>query len=203
MTIADRVSDPNHPTADAPSNGWDYYLISWTSAGIAFARVPTGGCGCGLFDMQMQSGVRGNHQSRHRGGHAMASDQSCPLSAVGPGGETACFTNDTNTGGTTGLRVSVGGAHRYSFAMSGANIAGDAVFSPDRRLARLHHRPDQQDACGATWTATLRVLNLASGKAVSRALGEFSPVVWAPNGLIYGTVNSTDKAGDDLDSWSR
>ena len=45
---------PNVPTANAPA-GWDYYLISWTSSGIAFARVPTGGCGCGSFDMQMQS----------------------------------------------------------------------------------------------------------------------------------------------------
>ena len=52
--IADRISDPNHPTADAPES-WDYYLINWTADGIAFARVMTGGCGCGSFDMQMQS----------------------------------------------------------------------------------------------------------------------------------------------------
>ena len=53
-TIADRVRQSQPPTADAPE-GWEYYLISWTSPGIAFARVPTGGCGCGSFDMQMQS----------------------------------------------------------------------------------------------------------------------------------------------------
>jgi len=53
-TIADRFDNPNVSTANAPDS-WDYYLISWTSSGIAFARVLTGGCGCGSFDMQMQS----------------------------------------------------------------------------------------------------------------------------------------------------
>ena len=66
--IADRVSDPNHPTADAPQS-WDYYLINWTAAGIAFARVPTGGCGCGSFDMQMQSAYSAIINPSTRGGH--------------------------------------------------------------------------------------------------------------------------------------
>ncbi len=197
VTIADRVSDPNHPTADAPEYGWDYYLINWTSAGITFARVPTGGCGCGLFDMQMQSGYAATINPVTEVVTPINEDQSCPLSAVGPGGLDACFTGSAS-GGSSGLRVSVGGAVRHSFAMSGANVAGDAVFSPTGASLAYVTVPTAEDSCGATWTATLRVLNLASGKAVSRALGEFSPAAWAPSGLIYGTVNSTDKAGDDL-----
>ncbi len=192
VTIADRLSDPNHPTADAPSSGWDYYLIKWTSAGIAFARVPTGGCGCGLFDMQMQSAYSATINPVTQVVTPLASDQSCPLSAIGPGGETACFTNDMNTGGTTGLRVSVGSAHRYSFAMSGANIAGAAVFSPDGASLAYVTVPASEDGCGQAWTATLRVINLATGKATMRALGEFTPVVWSANGLIYGTVQGAN-----------
>ena len=85
---------------------------------------------------------------------------------------------------------------RYSFVMSGANSAGDAVFSPTGTSLAYVTVPSSEDGCGAAWTATLRVLNLASGKAVSRALGEFSPVVWANSGLIYGTVDHMDAAGD-------
>jgi hypothetical protein len=196
VTIADRISDPNHPTADAPPNGWDYYLINWTSTGIAFARVPTGGCGCGLFDMQMQSGYAATINPVTEVVTPITEDQSCPLSAVGPGGQDACFAASANADGTGGLRVSVGGTQRYSFAMSGANFAGDAQFSPTGTSIAYITVPSAEDSCGASWTATLRVLNLASGKAVSRALGEFSPVLWAPNGLIYGNVESADASGN-------
>jgi hypothetical protein len=196
VTIADRVSDPNHPTADAPSQGWEYYLVNWTPTGIAFARVPTGGCGCALFDMQMQSGYAATINPVTEVVTPINATESCPLSAVGPGGQTACFPTSTTTGGSTSLRVSIGSTQRYSFAMSGANLAGDAVFSPTGTSLAYVTVPVSEDSCGGAYTATLRVLNLASGKAVSRALGEFSPVLWSDNGLIYGTVDHMDAAGD-------
>ena len=98
VTIADRVSDPNHPTTDAPAYGWDYYLINWTSAGIAFARAPTGGCGCGLFDMQMQSGYAATINPVTEVVTTINEALSCPLSAVGPGGQDACFTGSASGG---------------------------------------------------------------------------------------------------------
>ena len=183
-TIADRIYDPNHPTADLP-NGWQYYLTTWTPSGIVFARVPTGGCGCGSFDMQMQSGDSWIINPTTRATLALPEDWSCPLSTVGPAMESACFTGDS---GTTGLRVSTGGAATYHFAMSGANLAGDAVFSPAGTQLAYVTIPNAQTDCGAPWTATLRVLTLASGAAASRTLGEFSPAAWASNGFIYGSI---------------
>jgi hypothetical protein len=187
VTIADRISDPNHPTPDAPQS-WQYYLINWTGSGIVFARVPSGGCGCGSFDMQMQSAFSGAINPTSEVVTPLTADQSCPLSGVGPGLETACFTS--TTGGSTGLRVSTGSVVRYHFAMSGANIAGDAVFSATGTTLAYITIPTTETTCGSDWTATLRVLNLATGSVVSRTLGEFAPAAWSStDGLIYGTVS--------------
>ncbi len=54
--------------------------------------------------------------------------------------------------------------------------------------------PAAQDSCGVTWTATLRVLDLATGHAVSRTFGELTPAVWGADGIIYGSVMNA--AGD-------
>ena len=189
VTIADRFDNPNRPTADAPAS-WQYYLISWTSSGITFARVPTGGCGCGSFDMQMQSAYSASINPVSDVVTPLTASDSCPLSAVGPGMETACFAGTAGTTGTTGLRVSSGGVVRHTFAMSGANVGGDAVFSPTGTELAYITIPSAEDSCGATWNATLRVLNLASGAAVTRTLGEFSPAVWGADGLLYGSIAS-------------
>jgi hypothetical protein len=189
VTIADRFDNPNRPTADAPAS-WQYYLISWTSSGIAFARVPTGGCGCGSFDMQMQSAYSATINPVTEVVMPLTASDSCPLSAVGPGMETACFAGTTGATGTIGLRVSSAGVVRHTFAMSGANVGGDAVFSPSGTELAYITIPNAEDSCGATWNATLRVLNLASGAAVTRTLGEFSPAAWGADGLLYGSVAS-------------
>ncbi len=83
-TIADRFDNPNVQTANAPQS-WEYYLINWTSSGIAFARVPTGGCGCGSFDMQMQSAYSASINPVTQVVTPLTASWTCPLSAVGPG----------------------------------------------------------------------------------------------------------------------
>lgn len=188
VTIADRVSNPASPQpADAPQ-GWNYYLISWNASGIAFARVPIGGCGCGSFDMQMQSQYSAFINPTTQVVTELTSDGSCPLSAVGPGMATACFV--LGSSGTTGLRTT-SGVIRHQFTMSGANTAGDAVYSPAGSSLAYITIPNAENTCGATWNATLHVLNLASGNVASRTLGaEFSPAVWAANGLIYGSMSN-------------
>jgi hypothetical protein len=184
VTIADRFDNPNLPQADAPAS-WEYYLINWTSSGIAFARVPTGGCGCGSFDMQMQSAYSATINPVTEVVTPLTASSSCPLSAVGPGMETACFAGTTST---TGLHVASRGVVRHVFPMSGANVGGDAVFSPSGTELAYVTIPAAEDTCGATWTATLRVLNLATGAAVTRTLGEFSPAAWGSDGLLYGSI---------------
>jgi hypothetical protein len=193
-TIADRFDNSSRPQADAPES-WEYYLIRWTSAGIAFARVPDGGCGCGSFDMQMQSAYSATINPVTEVVTPLTASNSCPLSAVGPATETACF---SGTSTTIGLVITSGGVVRHNFAMSGANVGGDAVFSPAGTELAYVTIPASEDSCGATWNATLRVMNLATGAAVTRTLGEFSPAAWGADGLLYGTVDSMDKAGDAL-----
>jgi hypothetical protein len=183
--IADRVSDPNHPTADAPDM-WDYYLLSWTTPGIAFARVPTGGCGCGSFDMQMQSANSGIINPSNAVVTTLTADDLCPLSQVGPGTETVCFGNAASTAGNTSIRIGSDGVVTHTYTLSGTSLGGDATFAQNGSALAYITIPVSEDTCGATLTPTLRVLDLASGTAVSHNVGDFTPQAWGQNGLIYG-----------------
>jgi hypothetical protein len=189
--VADRVSDPNHPTSDAPQS-WDYYLINWTAPGITFARVPTGGCGCGSFDMQMQSAFSAVINPATKTVTTLTADTACPLSNVGSGLEAVCFASNT-TGGTDAIRITGGLTHTYP--MSGANVAGNAVFSPNAGTVAYETIPISQDTCGATLTPTLHVLSVADGAAISANVGDFTPAAWAPGGQIYGQL--ARNAGSD------
>jgi hypothetical protein len=182
--IADRVSDSNHPTADAPSS-WDYYLIGWTAPGIAFARVPYGGCGCGSFDMQMQSAFSALIDPTSGDVTTLTADTSCPLSSIGPGLETVCFAGTT---ATTAVEIASAGRITHTYSLSGANLAGDAVFAATGNLLAYATIPASEDTCGATLTPILRVLNLETGSATSRNIGNFTPVAWAPDAAIYGQM---------------
>jgi hypothetical protein len=190
QVIADRVSDPNHPTADAPSgpSGWDYYLLSWTTPGIAFARVPTGGCGCGSFDMQMQSADSGiiNPSSEHV--TTLTADDLCPLSQIGPATETVCFGSAANADGNNSIRIESNGVVTHTYTLSGTTLGGDATFAPDGSALAYITIPVSDNDCGATLTPTLRVLDVATGTAVSRNVGDFTPQAWGQNGLIYGQM---------------
>jgi hypothetical protein len=190
--IADRVSDPNHPTSDAP-DGWDYYLISWTTPGITFARVPTGGCGCGSFDMQMQSQYSAVIDPNSETVTTLTSDAGCPLSNVGPAGlGDVCFATNTN-GGTDAIRIVIGGVTR-TYPMSGANVAGNAVFASTGSGVAYETIPISQDGCDETLTPTLHVMTVVTGTAISANIGDFTPAAWAPGGAIYGEL--------ETDSWA-
>ncbi len=185
--IADRISDPNHPTNDAPPDGWNYYLISWTAPGIAFARVPSGGCGCGSFDMQMQSADSAIINPTTEVVTTLTADASCPLSAVSPSLETVCFAGTT---ATDAIRIGSRGALVHNFTLSGSNVAGDAVFASGGAELAYITIPESQDTCGATITPTLRILNLSTGAAVARNSGDFSPMAWPAGGPIFGEMAS-------------
>jgi len=181
--VADRVSDPNHPTADAPPS-WTYYLVGWTAPGIAFARVPSSGCGCGSFDMQMQSAYSAIINPSSGVVTTLTADTSCPLSTVGPGAETVCFAAGATA--TNAIRIGSGGTTVHTYSLSGATLAGDAVFAPGGDALAYVTIPVSENTCGATLTPTLRVLNIATGSAVARNLGDFTPGAWATTGPIYG-----------------
>jgi hypothetical protein len=187
--VADRVSDPNHPTAAAPQS-WDYYLINWTADGIAFARVLTGGCGCGSFDMQMQSADSAIINPSTQAVTALTDDAFCPLSTVGPSTETVCFATSATTAATESIRIASRGVAAHSYSLSGTSVAGDAVFAPSGNALAYITIPVSQDSCGATITPTLRVLNVATGSAIDRNVGNFAPSVWGPNGLLYGLMTT-------------
>ncbi len=185
--IADRVSNSLHPTADAPTS-WDYYLVNWNAAGIAFARVPTGGCGCGSFDMQMQSAYSGLINPVTEAVTTLTASNSCPLSTVGSGFETVCF-DGTST--TKAIHIASGPTLIHNFTLSGSTVAGDAVFSPDGGSLAYVTIPVAQDSCDDAVTPTLRILNFATGKAISLAFHEnFGPTTWTADGLLYGSIST-------------
>ena len=193
--IGDRVATAADPWSG--QSGWDYYLVNWTDAGIAFARVPTGGCGCGSFDMQMQSAYSAIIDPVSLGETTVTASTSCPLSDIGPNLEAVCFDGPYET---DAIRFSSGGTVIHNYALSGKNFAGDALFSDDASRLAYITIPVTEDQCqgvGGPITATLRVMNIATGSVVSRAMGDFVPSAWA-GGVIFGSVTSTSGASSWL-----
>ncbi len=185
--IGNRVATAADPWSG--QSGWDYYLVSWTDAGIAFARVPTGGCGCGSFDMQMQSAYSAIIDPVTLGETTVTASTSCPLSDIGPDLMSVCFDGPYET---DAIRFSSGGKVIHNYALSGKNFAGDALFSDDASRLAYITIPVTEDQCqgsGGAITATLRVMNIATGSVVSRAMGDFVPSAWA-DGVIFGSVTS-------------
>ena len=175
--IGDRVS------AATDDYQWSYYLVSWTDAGIAFARVPIGGCGCGSFDMQMQSAYSAILDPVSLGETTVTASTSCPLSDIGPALESVCF---DGTSATDAIRFSSGGTVIHNYALSGKNFAGDAMFSDDgSRLAYVTipvrsttaARPSPRRS--GSWTSP----PAARGE---RAMGGFVPPAWS-GGPIFGS----------------
>jgi hypothetical protein len=192
--IGDRVATAADPWSG--QSGWDYYLVNWTDAGIAFARVPTGGCGCGSFDMQMQSAYSAIIDPVSLGETTVTASTSCPLSDIGPNLEAVCFDGPYET---DAIRFSSGGTVIHNYALSGKNFAGDALFSDDATRLAYITIPVTEDQCqgGGPITATLRLMNIATGSVVSRAMGDFVPSAWA-GGVIFGSVTSTSGASSWL-----
>jgi len=180
--IGDRVS------AATDDYQWSYYLVSWTDAGIAFARVPIGGCGCGSFDMQMQSAYSAILDPVSLGETTVTASTSCPLSDIGPALESVCF---DGTSATDAIRLSTGGTVIHNYALSGKNLAGDAMFSDDgSRLAYVTIPVAEYNDCGGPITTTLRVMDIATGNTMSRAMGDFVPSAWS-GGVIFGSITSS------------
>ncbi|MBV9099987.1 MAG: hypothetical protein JOZ46_05680 [Candidatus Dormibacteraeota bacterium] len=190
-TIARRSSDPGHPSSDAPQM-WTYMLLSWTNQGILFTRDAYGGCGCAPFDMEMQAGNAALIDPVSGGTTDITNDATCPLSGLGPSQTTACFHGGANA---DALRLARGGQVSATFAMSGQNAAGGAVFSPDAaRLAYVTEHETSSDGCGGTWASTLHILSLDGSGTSAAAIDHFSTLRWTTAGL-YGSI-------DGADAWS-
>lgn len=186
--IGDRVS------AATDDWQWSYYMVSWTDAGIAFARVPVGGCGCGTFDMQMQSAYSAILDPVSLGETTVTASTSCPLSDIGPALESVCF---DGTSATDAIRISSAGKVIHNYPLSGKNFAGDAMFSDDGSQLAYITIPVADDQCGGSITTTLRVMDMVTGTAVSRAMGDFVPSAWS-GGVIFGSITSADGASSWL-----
>jgi hypothetical protein len=193
------LTDKGAPTqAQDYANGynWSYTLVSWTSSGIGFVRVPQGMCGCGGFELQMQSAYSAIIDPVSGGETTLTASNTCPLSDLGPALESVCFEQDNNTGATDEMRIATAGTVTHTYTLSDKNAAGDAMFNDDGSQLAYVTIPIADDQCGGTFSGTLRVMDLATGYTISRAMGDFTPAAWA-GGLIYGSVTSPSFA----DSW--
>jgi hypothetical protein len=190
--IGDVVSSANS-VYSAGADGWSYDLVSWTDSGIGFVRAPEGMCGCGGFELQMQSGYSAIIDPVSLGETTVTASTSCPLSDLGPALESVCFDGNNNTGATDEIRIANAGTLTHTYTLSGKNVAGDAMFNDDGSQLAYLTIPVADDQCGATLSGTLRVMDLGTGRTISRAMGDFSPAAWT-DGLIYGSVISADGA---------
>jgi hypothetical protein len=112
---------------------------------------------------------------------------SCPLSDLGPALESVCF---AGTNATDAIQIATAGVVTHTYPLSGKNSAGDALFSDNgSQLAYVTIPTGDSECDGDPVTATLRVMNLATGSTVNRYMGDFVPSAWS-GGLIYGTVTN-------------
>lgn len=188
--IAERVSDPAAPTANAPSS-WQYAVKSWTESGVLVVREPTGGCGCGAFDMEMMSGNSALVDPLTGVAHTLGVDSSCPLSNSGPGGLAVCFhaAAVAAADGTTGddeLRL-LRGTTVQAYRLSGTTIGGDARIDASGATLAYATAPGGSDCGDWQMNTTLRVLDLATGDA--RAVGPrgLQPSAWLVDGRLAAT----------------
>jgi hypothetical protein len=157
--VADRMSDPAHPSADAPTS-WTYMLQSWTRQGILFIRDAYGGCGCGPFDMEMQAAYTALIDPVTSGTTDLTADGTCPLSGVGPYQTAACFHGGM---AVDELRIANAGTVTARYSMSARNAAGDARFSPDGSAVAYVTVASTSNFCGSDYQATLHVLSSSTG----------------------------------------
>jgi hypothetical protein len=184
------LTDKGAPTQaqdNANGYGWSYAVLNWTNSGIAFARTPEGMCGCGNFELQMQSGNSDVIDPISGGETIVTSSSSCPLSDLGPALESVCF---AGTAATTAIQIATAGVVTHTYALSGKNLAGDALFSAVGGQLAYVTIPTTDIQCnGDPFAATLRVMDLATGNTVNRYMGDFVPAAWT-GGLIYGTLTN-------------
>jgi len=188
--LAERISDPGHPTSDAPQAAWSYEAMAWNRAGLVIARVPLGGCGCGPFGMQTVHGYTGVVDVDTGVATPMTDDRSCPLSGVADDGTGVCFhtptipTSKDEGRGVDEVRIIRGGSVVQHFDMSKQNAAGDAVFSPDAtQLAYATVAAGSE--CGSWQEQTaLHVLDLQQGTAKVVGAAGLEPLAWLPDGRL-------------------
>jgi hypothetical protein len=140
--------------------------------------------------MQMQSADAAMINPSTQIVSTLTENASCPLSNVGAGAETVCFASSTTSAATDGIRIESNGVVTHSYSLSGTSVAGDAVFAPSGSALAYITIPVSEDTCGATITPTLRILNVATGSASDRNVGDFAPARWGSNGLLYGLMQS-------------
>ena len=140
--------------------------------------------------MQMQSAYSAVINPNSETVTTLTADDSCPLSNVGPGLSDVCFETNTS-GGTDAIRILMGALSR-TYPMSGANVAGNAVFSSTGSAVAYETIPLSEDSCGVTLTPTLHVLSVVTGSAIAANIGDFTPKAWAPGGAIYGQLETDD-----------
>jgi len=188
-------------TVAAPGAGfapWVYGLGTWTDQGIVLIQEPQGGCGCGLpFDMQMQSADTTLLDPATGTASPLTADAGCPLSGVGPGAIAACF-EAGSSGGDDALDLLASGTVTTSYSLSGQNLGGDAVFSPDGSMLAYATVPDSAGGCGTgpDWQSltTLRILDLRSGSVVAAPESGLAPAAWTSSGTLYGTETDASAA---------
>ena len=187
--IADRISDPSHPTADAPPQ-WMYGLMSWTKQGILFRREVTGTCGCQAFDMQTLAGYTGIIDPGSDNLTDLTSNTSCPLTALGAGMATGCF-HGISSGAADMLRIVTAGRMTSQLALSGKNVGGDGVFSADGTTLAYETVPTADAGCGSSaFPTTLHLLDISSGSVRATQITGLHAKLWPGGGPIYGDVDS-------------
>jgi hypothetical protein len=191
--LAERISDPMHPTPGMPTS-WVYSLKSWTAAGLLVVREPSGGCGCIAFDMETVSGNALLVDPDTGVGTPLPTDRACPFSGAAADATVACF-HSSNYGSADALHVLRRDGSVQSFDLSGTTAGGDARFGPSGAVLAYATVPSSK-GCGEWEQATtLRILDLASGAAHAVGPLGLQPKAWLSADRVAGIVSRGSSDG--------
>ena len=158
--IADQVSDPNNPDAERRTLGLLPGQLDRPRDRLragADRRLR-------LRLVRHADAVRvlGDHRSRLRGCDHADRRHLVPAQRRRPRAWSRCASPAPTA--TDAIRIASDGTVVHTYALSGKNVAGDALFSADGSQLAYVTIPVAERPCGATINATLRVMNIATGQ---------------------------------------
>lgn len=178
--LVSTTEDSSVPSSEFPG-GWSYQLLGWARGYLVLGQVPAG---AGSFLSSLVEVFLVNPET---GALTLVSNsESCPVSAVAPSGEYACF--QQGGGKATELVTGAEGISSQSWALPSALGYGAAVFSPSGGQILFSLCP----GCGnspssADLHSQMEVLDTATGSVQPVGSTGLVSDAWLPGGEIVAT----------------
>ncbi len=162
-------------------NGWSYQLLGWASGSLVLAQLPAGS------DSFVSSALEVSLVNPQTGAETLLSNsQNCPVSAVSPSGEYACF--QEGGGQATELSTGTAGISAAAWSLAPGDSYGKAVFSPSgTEIAFASCAGCTATPSSAYLGSQVEVLDQSTGSIQPIGAPGLVPDAWLPDGDLVAT----------------